>query len=192
MLCREGWVHTHSPVERIGGGMAKAKTRGVTVRGRSAKRSREEKATAAMDVGSWEAPVFKGEFPDESLSWEDRQLLGTVIRYLFTVVEPPFLRRALRAAYTKEEHDELWRLFDRAAGRAKSLDLLEPDLDGGPERQRVLLEVDGFENTWFPRADRIIRRLVPEDHVEHFLATFFKDLAQQPLGPGVLDSTSTF
>lgn len=149
-------------------------------------------ATAnAVDQGGWNAPDLDGEVPDTALDWEDRQLLSTVSRFLFTVVEPRFLRRAVRAAYSKVEHDELWRLFDRAAGREKSLDVLAVDLTTDPERKRALLEVDEFENTWFPRVDRLIRRYVPEAEVERFRATFFKDLSQQPLGPDVLDSTST-
>lgn len=171
--------------------MAKGKT-GSKQTKTASKPARTASAAPSTDIGNWDAPEFEGEFTDASLSWEDRQLLGTTVRFLFTIVDGRYLRRAIRAGYTKEEHAELWQLLDRAAGRDKPLDMLSGEGTNDPERQRLLVEIDEFENQWFPRADKIIRRFVPEDSVEAFLAAFFKDLKQQPLGPAVLDSTSTF
>jgi hypothetical protein len=54
-----------------------------------------------------------------------------------------------------------------------------------------LRELDLFENTWFPRVRAIIRRVVPEGARDSFERGFFKDLAQQPLGPAVVGSVST-
>lgn len=171
--------------------MAKGKT-GSKQTKTASKPARTASAAPSTDIGNWDAPEFEGEFTDASLSWEDRQLLGTVVKFLFTIVDARLLRRAVRAGYSQDEHGEMWRLVDQAAGRDKPLDLLSADLANDPERQRLLVEIDEFENLWFPRADKIIRRLVPEAEVEGFLGAFFKDLKQQPLGPGVLDSTSTF
>jgi hypothetical protein len=62
----------------------------------------------------------------------------------------------------------------------------------GAERQRMLRDVDLFENAWFPRTRMIIRRVVPRARRDAFEAAFFKNLEQQPLGPGVILSVSTF
>jgi hypothetical protein len=52
----------------------------------------------------------------------------------------------------------------------------------------LLRAIDHEENRWFPRVRDIILRVVPRDQRDAFLAGFFKDLRQQPLGLGVLDS----
>ena len=56
----------------------------------------------------------------------------------------------------------------------------------------MLQEIDAFENTWFPRTRAIIRRMVPRETRDEFAAAFFTNLEQQPLGPGVVGSVSTF
>lgn len=129
-----------------------------------------------------------------SMGWEDRRLLGRVARFLTTVVAPRFLRRAGRAGYSKGEHEELWGLFLRAAGRDQPLAyaFAAADVDSDGERAVLFGEVDAFENEWFPKARAIIERRVPAGSAERFLAAFFKDLVQQPLGPLVLDSVATF
>jgi hypothetical protein len=60
------------------------------------------------------------------------------------------------------------------------------------EQSNRLLELDTFENVWFPRMRAIIRRVVPKPQRETFTAAFFKDLAQQPLGPAVVGSVAKF
>lgn len=174
------------------GSRTKKAAKSTTSRPRIASGMRAALAAAPTDVGDWDAAELEGELVT-SLPWADRQLLGSVIRFLYTVVDPRFLRRAVRAGYTKGEHAEIWGLFDRAAGRERGLDEhAGTELESDPERKRLLAEVDDFENLWFPRVDKIIRRNAPEADAERFVATFFQDLAQQPLGPGVLDSVSTF
>jgi len=126
---------------------------------------------------------------DTNLTPEQRRLLGSVSRFLLNISERKLLPRALRAGYSEEEHGALWELHDVAAGRQKPLaKTLGADLD--PVRKELLVEIDQFENLWFRRIPPIIERYVPEEHVEAFLSEFFKDLVQQPLGPGVLDSVS--
>ena len=57
---------------------------------------------------------------------------------------------------------------------------------------QVIEELDRFENTWFPRTRAIIRRVVAAAEREAFTAAFFHNLEQQPLGPAVVGSVSTF
>jgi hypothetical protein len=123
----------------------------------------------------------------------DRQLLARVARFLFGITAPRLLRRAVRAGYTKEEHAELWILLAAAAGRKQTLEThfaLAGQDSGSGERGVLLQEIDAFENLWFPRTRAIIARLVPDAEV--FLEGFFRNLAQQPLGPLVIDSVTTF
>ncbi|MFO0611407.1 MAG: hypothetical protein U0414_02380 [Polyangiaceae bacterium] len=81
-------------------------------------------------------------------------------------------------------------LFDAAAGRDRALDDSLVDVED-VDRHHLLTEVDEFENLWFPRIDKIIRRRAAEGTGDAFVATFFRSLKQQPYGPGVLDSVST-
>jgi hypothetical protein len=131
----------------------------------------------------------------DSIAFEERQLLARIAKFLFTVTAPRLLRRALRAGYTREEHTQLWQLFSAGAGRNQSLDVnfqLAGEELGGGERLALLQEVDAFENLWFPRCRAIIARRVSANDVEQFTQGFFRNLSQQPLGPLVLDSVSTF
>lgn len=157
----------------------------------AAKSIKTKKADVAGDTGGWDIPAYAEEFADSTLSWEDRQLLGSVARFLFGIVEPRFIRRAARAHYTKKEHKKLWGIFDVAGGRHRPLSEHVPEVDGDADRRRVLGEIDEFENLWFVRIEKIIRRVVPAAEVERFLAAFFENLKQQPRGPLVLDSVST-
>ncbi len=88
--------------------------------------------------------------------------------------------------------------MEKAAGRDRPLShwMAEGAHAGQPgqfnaEQTRLLQEIDSFENLWFPRVKSILQRSIPEDDQELFLAAFFKDLTQQPFGPGVLDSVPT-
>jgi len=63
--------------------------------------------------------------------------------------------------------------------------------EDSPDSLRILEELDAFENTWFPRVHAIIRRVVPADARDEFELAFFKDLVQQPFGPGVVRSVGT-
>jgi hypothetical protein len=132
-----------------------------------------------------------------SLGFEDRQLLGKVARFLATIVAPRLLRRAVGAGYSRAEHEELWRLYLAAAGREQPLDLAFAAIDADAEADASevtarLAELDAFENEWLPKTLVIIERQVPEADVARFVAAFFKDLKQQPLGPRVIDSVSTY
>ncbi len=167
---------------------------------KSAKKSRESvRAQAVSDITELGATAFDDVAPEEigeaNMNAADRQLLGRVVRFLYTITAPTFLRRALRAGYGREEHEALWQLFTRAAGRDQSLETsfgLAGTEVGSSERQHLLLEIDAFENLWFPRTRAIIARVVPQANVEQFQQAFFRDLSQQPFGPLVLDSVSTF
>ncbi|MFO0548967.1 MAG: hypothetical protein U0271_11310 [Polyangiaceae bacterium] len=86
--------------------MAKAKSKSAKKPSRKIDKQRD----TPVDVGDWDAPEFEAEFKGSALSWEDRQLLGNVLRFLYTVVNPRLLRRALRAGYSKSEHRILRRV----------------------------------------------------------------------------------
>lgn len=167
---------------------------------KTSKKARESgRARAVSDIVELGATAFDDpgfeEIGEASLNAADRQLLGRVARFLYTVTTPTFLRRALRVGYGRDEHDALWQLFTRGAGRDQSLETsfgLSGGDVGNAERQQLLLEIDGFENLWFPRTRAIIARVVPEANVEQFQQAFFRDLAQQQLGPLVVDSVSTY
>lgn len=134
------------------------------------------------------------ELVGSSLSHTERQLLGRVARFLSTILQPRLLRRAVGAAYSREEHEELWSLFVTASGREQSLSFafaaFESDGKGG--RDELLTALDAFENEWFPKARAILERRAPEGSAARFVQAFFKDLAQQPFGPLVIDSVATF
>ena len=134
------------------------------------------------------------ELSGSALSYADRQLLGRVGRFLAVIVVPRLLRRAVGAGYSREEHDELWKLYVSAAGRDQPLSFAFAAVEGeGSNGQgKIIAELDAFENEWLPKARAIIERRVPQAHVDRFVQAFFTDLSQQPLGPAVIDSTSTF
>ncbi|MCU0659055.1 MAG: hypothetical protein MUF64_28505 [Polyangiaceae bacterium] len=135
--------------------------------------------------------------PIPALSSKDRQLLQRVSRFLINIASAGRAARALREGYTTDEHKEGWRLWRIAAGESISLDHWLDELHAAvaPERGKsleALKQIDAFENLWFPRTRAIVRRVVPREHRETFEGVFFKDLTQQPLGPGVLQSVSTY
>lgn len=110
---------------------------------------------------------------------------------------PAHASQARLHGYDEEEHKEGKRLVEVASGRSRSLNhwMAEQTISMQPseytaEQMRLLQDVDAFENMWFPRVRAMIQRCIPAARVEAFLAVFFKDLTQQPLGRSVLDSTS--
>lgn len=135
--------------------------------------------------------------PIPALSSKDRQLLQRVSRFLINIASPGRAARALREGYTTDEHKQGWQLWRVAAGESISLDhwLDELHATAAPDSGKsleTLKQIDAFENLWFPRTRAIVRRVVPREHRDTFESVFFKNLAQQPLGPGVLLSVSTF
>lgn len=130
------------------------------------------------------------------LSSDDWALLQKVGRFLFHI--QAYAARARLHGYDDAEHELGKSLLEKASGRNRPLShwVAEGTVAAEPlqftaEQLRLLQEVDAFENRWFPRIRMILQREMPEENVERFLAAFFKDLSQQPLGPGVLDSVST-
>jgi hypothetical protein len=127
----------------------------------------------------------------------DQRFLNRAMRLLVSVQAGTFVHRARREGYTPVEHRQGWSLWMLAAGAERPLDhwfaeeAAENPLQSG-EQIRLLQEIDSFENTWFPRTRAIIRRLVPRDAREEFATIFFKNLEQQPMGPGVIGSVSSF
>ena len=127
-----------------------------------------------------------------------KDFLSRVSRLLVNIQSPRYGARAARHGYSAKVHAEGWKLWSAAAGMDRPLDHFfsqeawSAGLDGiTSDRLRLLQAIDTFENTWFPRVRMIIRRMVPRDRRDAFAAAFFTDLAQQPLGPGVVGSVST-
>jgi len=153
------------------------------------------KKAAAGDGGSatvWDVTTdhdidFVG---GDNLAYEDRVLLGRVARFLYSVVEPRFHPpgAACRLRQGRAPRD-LAAVQRRGGARCA----LARRADGWRRRpQALLLELDEFENTWFPRTRDIIRRNVRGDKGEAFLAQFFLNMEQQPLGPAVAESVGKY
>lgn len=149
--------------------------------------------TATADLSVFD-DLGTDELTGSMLNYAQRQLLGRVAKFLTAIVVPRLLRRAVGAGYSREEHDELWKLYVAAAGRDQPLSFAFAALEGaGTNGQgKLIAELDAFENEWLPKARAIIERRVPEQHVARFVQAFFSELSQQPLGPLVIDSTATF
>ena len=96
--------------------------------------------------------------------------------------------------YVPSEQREGWRLWRVTAGEDRPFEqfLTEQQVCGGSDHVLILQQIDHFDNTWFPRTRAIIRRAIPADQREQFASAFFQNLEQQPLGPGVVGSVSTF
>jgi len=118
---------------------------------------------------------------------ESRRLLR-VSRFLLMVRDPAFFQTAAQHGYTAAEHEEGWALFRRASGEGQAM--RAASTPGAAPRSlfldQELQSLDAFENLWFPRVRAVIERVVPAEHRAAFLATFFHELTQQPLGPGVI------
>jgi hypothetical protein len=117
---------------------------------------------------------------------ETRRLLR-ISRFLLMIRDPALFLVALAHGYTPAEHEEGWALFRRASGEGQAMRVAT---QGAAPRSlfldQELQALDAFENLWFPRVRAVIERVVPSEHRATFLATFFRDLTQQPLGPGVI------
>lgn len=153
--------------------------------------SSEEAPPEVEDLGE------QDELSPTSLLKDDRLLLDRSMRFLVSIQTPKFLKRARREGYSTSEHAEGWQLWRVASGQDRPLDhWLQEEQAGVPGETlahgATLQALDDFENTWFPRARSIIRRVVPAEEVEAFLGGFFANLEQQPLGPGVVGSVKTF
>lgn len=131
-----------------------------------------------------------------SLGAKQHALLDRTSRFLVNITSPSFARRARREGYTAEEHRTGWRLWRTAAGEDRPIDHVFAEQEaagaGDGEGMALLQAIDEFENLWFPRCRAIIRRVVARDRRDKFAEAFFKDLSQQPLGPGVVGSVGTF
>ena len=131
-----------------------------------------------------------------TLSSDDWAFLEKVNTFLFHI--QAYAARAKLHGYDDEENELGKRLMEKAAGRDRPLShwMAEGTHAGqsgqfSVEQTRLLQEIDTFENFWFPSVRSILQRAIPEESQELFLAAFFKDLTQQPFGPGVLDSVPT-
>src|SRR5262249_43618197 len=130
------------------------------------------------------------------LAGHDQRLKGRVVRFLVGMWRADWSRRASREGYTASEHALGWRLMRAADGEGMPIDHLFAEVRRGEDSARsrsvrTFRELDAFENTWFPRVRAIIRRVVPPDARDEFERGFFKDLVQQPFGPGVVRSVGT-
>ncbi|HEU4406428.1 MAG TPA: hypothetical protein VFS43_14280 [Polyangiaceae bacterium] len=132
------------------------------------------------------------------LSGTDRRFLETSAKFLVGVHTPKRFKLVRKAGYTQQEHELGWALYAKAAGQDRPLDQYIDEVDESDEATATaeqmarLRELDGFENLWFPRTKAIIRRVVPPEERERFVAIFFANLDQQPLGPLVVGSVSAF
>jgi len=110
------------------------------------------------------------------------------------------MARAQLEGYTTEEQQVGWRAFVEAAGGNTTVELnvasgvmQSADALVTQRRNSVLQQLDGMENTWFPRLRAIIRRVLADDpSAAAFEAAFFEEMEQQPLGPGVIASMAKF
>lgn len=130
------------------------------------------------------------------LTSKDQSLLAKALRFLVNVQKPAYARIAQAHGYNGKEHTEGWHLHRAASGESQALAVVfgmataQPALDDA--QMPTLRAIDAFENLWFPRTRAIIQRVVPAEHAERFEASFFHELSQQPLGPEVITSVSTY
>jgi hypothetical protein len=146
-----------------------------------------------------EAPAATEAVPsegDDELTWSDQQALGTAMVFLVNVAKPTLAKIAQQQGYNHAEHTEGWRLYRAATGEEQSLSVVfgkaTAPVGDASAFMPTLRAIDAFENLWFPRTRAIIQRVVDEEHRERFEAAFFHDLSQQPLGPAVIGSVSTY
>ncbi len=137
-------------------------------------------------------PVAPEQPEPDALNSEDQAFLDSVRKFLTVVIRPIFAVRAMKEGYSAEEHQIGRDLFKKANGLDRPVDHFFVESDVGANLTGVdlpvLRAIDHEENRWFPRIRDIIPRVVPRDQRDAFVAGFFKDLKQQPLGLGVLDS----
>lgn len=80
------------------------------------------------------------------------------------------MARAQLEGYTTEEHHVGWRAFVEAAGGNTTVELnvasgvmQSADALVTQRRNSILQQLDGMENTWFPRLRAIVRRVLADD-----------------------------
>ncbi len=129
--------------------------------------------------------------PVAPLSAEEFSRLLRVGRFLVKVAMSDLDRVRAKVGYTAEEHRLGWSHYRVAAGEGQPLQV-DADVPVEGIGTGLLGQLDDFENKWFPRTRRIIERYVPASHRQGVLDAFFKDLAQQRLGPAVVASVSTY
>jgi hypothetical protein len=159
----------------------------------------KKKSSKSVSDADIDAILDDPPFAATNLNAVQQAFLIRTCRFLVNVHTPGYADKARREGYTSDEHALGWRLWRTAAGETRSFDqwLSEQQLADGigsddAEQQQLLGAADLFENTWFPRTRAIIRRVVPRERRDGFAAAFFKDLKQQPLGPAVVGSVTTF
>ncbi|RYE85170.1 MAG: hypothetical protein EOO75_17245, partial [Myxococcales bacterium] len=161
-------------------------------------KDKSDKKPAPSPASPVTAPAATAPAPARRLQETDLRFLGRVSRFLASIMDADVIGRARTSGYSLQEHQRGWALQRAASGEGRSLDHLFTVRDqhltklGKAEQQRLLEAIDEFENHWFPVTRAVIRRVVPRAHREAFTEAFFHDLAQQPLGPGVITSVSTF
>jgi hypothetical protein len=142
-------------------------------------------------------PAGEVDLDRSALTAFQRRTLARIMRFLVSIQSSEYVRRARRVGYTAAEHREGWALWRSAAGEDRPLDhFMTEEQESGASDHFTLLatlqQLDSFENTWFPRTRAIIRRVVPAERRAVFAAAFFRNLEQQPLGPGVVSSVSKY
>ncbi|HSN97104.1 MAG TPA: hypothetical protein VLS89_02365 [Candidatus Nanopelagicales bacterium] len=158
------------------------------------------KSTSARNPNAEQAEGVAAE-PDDAvgtvtLTAKQQAFLNRTSRFLVGITAPVFAQRARRHGYTVAEHREGWLHWSTAVGKQRPLDHLfveqQAAATGDADGMVLLKQIDEFENLWFPRVRAIIRRVVDRDRRDEFAEGFFKDMAQQPLGPSVVGSVSVF
>lgn len=139
--------------------------------------------------------LAQDEIGETTLSAVQKRFLSRVSRFLVNIQSRRYSARAAREGYGPQEHAEGWRLWSKAAGSDRPLDHWFTEQAQAAElgtiaadRLQLLRDIDTFENTWFPRVRALIRRVIPRDRRDQFAAAFFRNLSQEPLGPGVVGS----
>jgi len=139
--------------------------------------------------------------PRQVLTAKEKRFLARVARFLVTVGQTDLATRAMLNGYTLEEHQLGWELQRKSAGEMQPLGLLaamqRAAVPSSPAQRLLLEALDAFENNWFPRTRAILQRFGEgqegvEAEADTLEATFFLDLSQQPLGPGVVSSVRLF
>lgn len=160
---------------------------GRSAKGAGARQSTEPQAPVTTVAEADLAPV---------VGYDEQQLLNQVSKLLTGLQNPALARKAIVHGYSQEEHAEGWRLWNEASGANRPLShcvgIAAASGEAGTPND-LLQQIDTFENTWFPRTRAIIPRAVEDEGAaKKFEQGFFLDLAQQPLGPGVVGSVRTF
>ena len=120
--------------------------------------------------------------------------LGEINRFIIRLTDSDIAAAAIKLGYDDAEHDEGTLLYAIAAGHRVPFThhlasvVLDKVATAGAETKAKLHQVDVFENKWHPRTRNAIRRFVAEDQRAAFEEAFFRDMPQQPEGPGAVDT----